>query len=242
MDKKYTPHIRIPFSLFDSAEYKQIPDTYKSNCLSLLMCLLKFVNNKTGKCYPRQSTISSMIGLSRTTIYRATLQLKKAKIIQIKRLSSTLLYKIEPKFIYGYVSNLNNDVSKLNNDVSNLKILIKHNTLSNTISNTKITNIIKRISEDGGSKDKIIQEIATLPAAELEKAIENNDNPYFCRLALEIKSREGNKLVEFNSKEISERIRKKTNFAYQRAIEKRKRDDGRETATKNFLSSIKKKR
>ena len=187
MDKKYTPHIRIPFSLFDSPEFKQIPDTYKSNCLSLLMCLLKFVNNRTGKCYPRQSTISSMIGLSRTTIYRATLELKKAKIIQIKRLSSTLLYKIEPKFIYGYVSNLNNDVSKLNNDVSNLKILIKHNTISNT---TYITNIVREVlSNKAATKDDIINKLATLPTARLEQAIKEKDNILYCKAALEVQSK-----------------------------------------------------
>ena len=233
MDKKYTPHIRIPFSLFNSAEFKQIPDTYKSNCLSLLMCLLKFVNNRTGKCYPRQSTISSMIGLSRTTIYRATLELKKAKIIQIKRLSSTLLYKIEPKFIYGYVSNLNNDVSKLNNDVSNLKILIKHNTISNT---TYITNIVREVlSNKAATKDDIINKLATLPTARLEQAIKEKDNILYCKAALEIQSKKGQKLVDLPSKLILENIRKKTNFAYQRAIEKRKREDGRQNRSKDLL-------
>ena len=233
MDKKYTPHIRIPFSLFNSAEFKQIPDTYKSNCLSLLMCLLKFVNNRTGKCYPRQSTISSMIGLSRTTIYRATLELKKAKIIQIKRLSSTLLYKIEPKFIYGYVSNLNNDVSNLNNDVSNLKTLIKHNTISNT---TYITNIVREVlSNKAATKDDIINKLATLPTARLEQAIKEKDNILYCKAALEIQSKKGQKLVDLPSKLILENIRKKTNFAYQRAIEKRKREDGRQNRSKDLL-------
>lgn len=232
MDKKYTPHIRIPFSLFDSAEYKQIPDRFKPNCLSVFVCLLKFVNNKTNKCYPRQSTISSMTGLSRSTIYRATLELKKAKIIQIKRLSSTLLYTIEPKFIFGDVSRKHIDVSARPIDVSDRPILIKHNTISNTI-----FNIVERISNEGGSKDKIIQELATLPTAELEKGIENKIQPYFCKLALEIKSREGDKLVEFNSKDILERIRKKTNFAYQRAIDKNKKDYDRKIKSKDLLRS-----
>ena len=241
MNKKYTPHIRIPFSLFDSPEFKQIPDTYKSNCLSLLMCLLKFVNNRTGKCYPRQSTISSMIGLSRTTIYRATLELKKAKIIQIKRLSSTLLYKIEPKFIYGYVSNLNNDGAKLNNDVSNLKTLIKHNTISNT---TYITNIVREVlSNKAATKDDIINKLATLPTARLEQAIKEKDNILYCKAALEVQSKKGQKLVDLPSKLILENIRKKTNFAYQRAIEKRKRDDGRQNRSKDLLrSNLKAKR
>lgn len=237
MDKKYTPHIRIPFSLFDSAEYKQIPDTIKPNCLLVLVCLLKFVNTKSGKCYPKRSTISSMTGLSRSTIYRATLELKKVNIIQIKRLSSTLLYIIEPKFIFGDVSYRTEMFQGDTSDVSGRHILINyHNKLS------YITNIVERISKEGGSKEKIVNELATLPIAELEKGIENKIQPYFCKLALEIKSREGDKLVEFNSKDILERIRKKTNFAYQRAISKNKEKHGRETATKNFLSSFKKKR
>ena len=232
MDKKYTPHIRIPFSLFDSAEYKQIPDTLKPYCLSVLTCLLKFVNTKSGKCYPRRSTISSMTGLSISSIYRATEELKKAKIIHIKRLPSTLLYIIEPKFIFGDMSNRKVIGLIDRSDMSNRQVLIEHN-----LNITNINNLVKRISKEGGSKDKIVNELATLPIAELEKAIENNDNPYFCRLALEIKSREGEKLVEFNSKDILERIRKKTNFAYQRAIDKNKKDYDRKIKSKDLLRS-----
>jgi len=182
-----------------------------------------------------------MIGLSRTTIYRATLELKKAKIIQIKRLSSTLLYKIEPKFIYGYVSNLNNDGAKLNNDVSNLKTLIKHNTISNT---TYITNIVREVlSNKAATKDDIINKLATLPTARLEQAIKEKDNILYCKAALEVQSKKGQKLVDLPSKLILENIRKKTNFAYQRAIEKRKRDDGRQNRSKDLLrSNLKAKR
>ena len=233
MDKKYTPHIRIPFSLFDSTEYKQIPDTIKPYCLVVLVCLLKFVNTKSGKCYPRRSTISSMTGLSNSSIYRATEELKKVKIIHIKRLPSTLLYIIEPKFIFGDMSN--RKVSGLIDisDTSNRQVLIERN-----INRTSLNNLIERISKEGGNKEKIVNELSTLPTAELEKAIKENNNPYFCRLALELKSRKVGKLVNLPSqKQIMEQLRKKTNFAYQRAIEKRKRDDGRQNRSKDLLRS-----
>ena len=231
MDKKYTPHIRIPFSLFDSTEYKQIPDTIKPNCLLVLVCLLKFVNTKSCKCYPKRSTISSMTGLSRTTIYRATLELKKAKIIQIKRLSSTLLYIIEPKFIFGDVSYRTEMFQNKTSDVSNRNILINyHNKLS------YITNIVREVlSNKSATKDDIINKLATLPTARLEQAIKEKDNILYCKAALEVQSKKGQKLVDLPSKLILENIRKKTNFAYQRAIEKRKRDDGRQNRSKDLL-------
>lgn len=234
MDRKYTPHIRIPFSIFANPKYKQIPDTFKPYCLSVLVCLLKFVNNKTGKCYPRQATIVDMIGLSRTTIYRATIQLKKAKIIQIKRLSSTLLYTIDPDFIYGDVSKRNNDVSYLNIDVSDRPILIKHNTIPNTISN--ITSLIKKISNKGGDQEKIVLGLATsLTPAQLQEGISNNDNPYYCKLALEERLRMDKKLVDI-PKVIVDNVRKRTNYFYKKKVHENKVKHGRETKTESFLS------
>ena len=160
MDRKYTPHIRIPFSIFANPKYKQIPDTFKPHCLLLLMCLLKFVNNKTGKCYPRRETIGEMSGLSYSTIYRATIHLKNAKIIQIKRFPSTLLYTIDPDFIYGVRSN--RKVSS-QGDVSVLSDGLLYNR-TNTIELSYITKIVKRVVEDGGDQSKIISTLSSLPA------------------------------------------------------------------------------
>jgi len=240
MDKKYTPHIRIPFSLFDSTEYKQIPDTIKPYCLVVLVCLLKFVNTKSGKCYPRRSTISSMTGLSNSTIYKATEELKKVKIIHTKRLPSTLLYIIEDRFISGdmrnkKVSGVINTSDMRNRDV--LKELTYYNI-------SYITNIVREVlSNKAATKDDIINKLATLPTARLEQAIKEKDNILYCKAALEVQSKKGQKLVDLPSKLILENIRKKTNFAYQRAIEKRKRDDGRQNRSKDLLrSNLKAKR
>ena len=231
MERKYTPHIRIPFSIFANPKYKQIPDTFKPHCLVLLVCLLKFVNAKNGRCYPRRETISSMSGLSHSTLYRATIHLKKAKIIQIKRLPSTLLYTIDPDFIYGVRSNRKvigqGDVSVLSDG-----LLYKR---TNLIQLTYISKIVKKVVEDGGDQSKIISTLATLPADTLRKAIKEKDNIFYAKLALEENLRMNTKLVEI-PKGIVDNVRKKTNYFYKKKVYENKVKDGRKAKTKNFLS------
>ena len=232
MDRKYTPHIRIPFSIFANPKYKQIPDTFKPYCLSVLVCLLKFVNAKTGKCYPRRQTIADMTGLSRTTIWKATVYLKKAKIIQIKRLSSTLLYTIDPDFIYGDVRIKNSDVRNRNIDVRNTNILIKL-PLNKT---NYITNIVREvISNNGYSKEDIIKKLATLPPDRLRQAIKEKDNILYCKEALEVQSKKDTRLVDI-PKVIVDNVRKRTNYFYKKKVHENKVKHGRETKTESFLS------
>ena len=102
MKQKYDPHIRVRFDLFDDPQFRTIPNKHKAHCLCVLICLLKFVNNKTLQCYPRKATISSMTGLSYTTIYRATIWLIRAKI--------TSLFHQKPRFYLAIVV-LNSKVS-----------------------------------------------------------------------------------------------------------------------------------
>ena len=231
MDRKYTPHIRLPFSIFANPKYKQIPDTFKPHCLLLLVCLLKFVNAKNGRCYPRRETISSMSGLSHSTLYRATIHLKKAKIIQIKRLPSTLLYTIDPDFIYGVRSN-----RKVfgQGDVSDMSDSLLYNR-TNTIELSYITKIVKRVVEDGGDQSKIISTLASLPADTLRKAIKEKDNIFYAKLALEENLRKNTKLVEI-PKGIVDNVRKKTNYFYKKKVYENKVKDGRKAKTKSFLS------
>ena len=231
MERKYTPHIRLPFSIFANPKYKQIPDTFKPHCLVLLVCLLKFVNAKNGRCYPRRETISSMSGLSHSTLYRATIHLKKAKIIQIKRLPSTLLYTIDPDFIYGVRSN-----RKVfgQGDVSVLSDGLLYNR-TNTIELSYITKIVKRVVEDGGDQSKIISTLATLPADTLRKAIKEKDNIFYAKLALEENLRMNTELVEI-PKGIVDNVRKRTNNFYKKKVHENKDKNARETKTKSFLS------
>ena len=238
--KKYLPHIRIPFKLFDDERIKKIPEEYRSSSLLILIALLKFVNSQNGQCYPRQATISSMVCISRSTIYRCTDLLIEVGIIKKKRLKSTLLYVINP----DYIVNKKIDVSSQDYDVSRKHIpRFMMTDISKSIIKepTYITNIIKEVSDKGGYQSKIISTLATLPADPLKKAIIDNDNIYYSRLALKEQSEKRGKLVDI-PRNIVDNFRKKTHFGYQQVIHKRKDKDGREAKTKDFLSKFNKKK
>ena len=237
--KKYLPHIRIPFKLFDDERIKKIPEEHRSSSLLILIALLKFVNSQNGQCYPRQATISSMVSLSRSTIYRCTDLLVEVGIIKKKRLKSTLLYVINP----DYIVNKKIDVSSKDYDVSRKHIpRFMMTDISKSIIKepTYITNIIKEVVDKGGDRSKVISTLATPPADTLDKAIQEKDNPYFCSLAIQEQSNKRGKLVDIPN--VINNIRKKTHFGYQNAIHKRKDLDGRKAKTKDFLSKFNKKK
>ena len=108
MQQKYEPHIRVKFSLFDSPQFRTIPNKHRAYCYLVFICLLKFANSKTLTCYPRQATLSNMTGLSRSTIFRTTELLERSRIITKKRQKSTTLYIINKDLV---VSTRNYDVS-----------------------------------------------------------------------------------------------------------------------------------
>ena len=238
--KKYLPHIRIPFKLFDDERIKKIPEEHRSSSLLILIALLKFVNSQNGQCYPRQSTISSMVCLSRSTIYRCTDLLIDVGIIKKKRLKSTLLYVINP----DYIVNKKIDVSSRDYDVSRKHIpsfMVTDISKSIIKEPTYITNIIKEVSDKGGDQSKIVSVLSTLPRKTLIKAIEDNDNIYYSKLALAEQDRNGVKLVDI-PRNIVDNVRKKTHFGYQSVINKRKDLDGRKAKTESFLSELNKKK
>ena len=238
MKQKYDPHIRVRFDLFDDPQFRTIPNKHKAHCLCVLICLLKFVNNKTLQCYPRKATISSMTGLSYTTIYRATIWLIRVKIVSKKRLPSTLLYTINPKYIVGnrvssHIDNRDRSVGL--SDVSAGSLYNRTNTI------TTIDKLIKEVVDKGGDQSKVIMKLATLPADTLKKAIIDKDNPYYCSLAIKEQSRNVGKLVDI-PRNIIDNVRKKTHFGYQKAIHKRRDLDGRKAKTESFLSELNKKK
>ena len=241
MKQKYDPHIRVRFDLFDDQNFRTIPNKHKAHCLCVLICLLKFVNNKTLQCYPRKATISSMTGLSYTTIYRATIWLIRAKIVSKKRLPSTLLYTINPRYIVGYRESGHIDRKSVptdRSDRSGRSLLIEHN----TIELSYITKVIKEVVDSGGDQSKVISTLAsTLTADTLKKAIKENDNIFYSKLALKEQSEKRGKLVDI-PRNIVDNFRKKANFGYQQVIHKRKDRDGREAKTKDFLSKFNKKK
>ena len=237
MQQKYEPHIRVKFSLFDSPQFRMIPNKHRAYCYLVFICLLKFANSKTLTCYPRQATLSSMTGLSRSTIYRITEMLEGSQIITKKRQKSTTLYTINKDLV---VSVRNNDRSTGHTTwVSQTDI-----SRTNIRTNTNITNFIKGLAESGSDINNIIDKIASkYTIQELNEAIKDNDNPYLCKKALEIKDQEG---VKYVSKDVINKavddVRKKTNYFYRDKVYKNKREHGRISATKSFLSRSNKKK
>ena len=234
--QKYLPHIRIPFKLFSDERIKKIPEEYRSSSLLILIALLKFVNSNNGQCYPRQATISSMVCLSRSTIYRCTELLQEVGILKKKRLKSTLLYMINPT----YIVNKKIDVSSKDYDVSRKHIpRFMMTDINKTIIQepSYITNIIKEVADKGGDKNLIIDKLSTLPRSTLIKAVEEKDNPYYCQLALNEQDTKGNGVLVDLPKNIMNDIRKKSHFGYQQKVSKTKRDHDRKIKSKDLLRS-----
>jgi len=237
MQQKYEPHIRVKFSLFDSPQFRIIPNKHRAYCYLVFICLLKFANSKTLTCYPRQATLSSMTGLSRSTIFRTTELLERSQIITKKRQKSTTLYTINKDLV---VSVRNNDVS-----TGHMGSVYRTNiSRTNITTNSNITNFIRGLAESGSDINNIIDKIASkYTIQELNEAIKDNDNPYLCKQALEIKDQEG---VKYVSKDVIKKavddVRKKTNYFYRDKVYKNKREHGRISATKSFLSRSNKKK
>jgi len=227
--QKYLPHIRIPFKLFSDERIKKIPKKHRSSSLLILIALLKFVNSQNGQCYPRRSTISSMVGLSKSTIYRCTDLLQKVGVLTKKRLKSTVLYTVRSE----YLVNKKYDVSS--RPLASPTVVSISRT---TINLTNIGNIIKEVASKGGDKNVIIDKLSTLPRHTLIKAVNENDNPYYSQLALNEQDRKGKgALVDLPKGIELEKLRKKTNFAYQRAVYKNKRNNDRKIKSKDLLRS-----
>ena len=246
MQQKYEPHIRVKFSLFDSPQFRMIPNKQRAYCYLVFICLLKFANSKTLTCYPRQATLSSMTGLSRSTIFRATELLEGSQIITKKRQKSTTLYTINKDYV---VSTRNYDVS-MGHMGSVSQTYIRR---TNIRTNSNITNFIKGLAESGSDKDTILTKLASkYTIQELNEAIKDNDNPYLCKQALQIKDQSNfsakaeQENVKYVSKDVINKavddVRKKTNYFYKDKVYKNKREHGRISATKSFLSRSNKKK
>jgi hypothetical protein len=191
---KYTPHIRIPVSLFEHPSYLGLPEGKKLQCFAVLAVLLRFADKNTGKCHPRLVLMADMLGVSRLTIYRCINLMIKNKMVIKKRLRSTNLYVINPIFMINDikrdVSNRNIDVSNRYMDVSNGKVLIEpSNYPSNYPIQNKVSNKIDRIvnSKEIDKQTKII-ELASVPLAELKQCIDKH--PYYVQKAIEYQEQE----------------------------------------------------
>jgi len=233
MLNKYDPHIRVKFSIFNDPSFRSIPEHHRSHAYLVFICLLKFANSKTLTCYPRKATISDMSGLSRTTIYRATLCLVNAKIIKKKKLKSTLLYTLNPKYVVGFrpdVSERTHYVSKGTHYVSERPTLKELTYITNIDTNkvqfsNKSSEVDAIVTSNIGNKEFMINELAKLPLTTLESDI----NKYYCKLAIirkEELAREKDAVYVSPQKIISalNNVKKQTNVRYRQKVEYNKRN------------------
>ena len=228
MLNKYDAHIRVKFSLFDDPSFRSIPENHRPHAYLVFICLLKFANAKTLTCYPRKATISDMSGLSRTTVYRATLCLVKAKIIKKKKLKSTLLYTLNPKYIVGFradVSERTHHVSKGTHHVS-VRPTLERLTYKTTIDtnkkqfNNKSDEVGAIVISNIGNKEFMINKLSELPLTTLK----TNINKYYCGLAIlkkEELAREKDAVYVNPQKIISalNNVKKQTNVRYRQKKE-----------------------
>jgi len=233
MLNKYDAHIRVKFSLFDDPSFRSIPENHRPHAYLVFICLLKFANAKTLTCYPRKATISDMSGLSRTTVYRATLCLVKAKIIKKKKLKSTLLYTLNPKYIVGFradVSERTHHVSKGTHRVS-VRPTLERLTYKTTIDtnkkqfNNKSDEVGAIVISNIGNKEFMINKLSELPLTTLK----TNINKYYCGLAITRKeelAREKDAVYVSPQKIISalNNVKKQTNVRYRQKVEYNKRN------------------
>ena len=117
-------------------------------------------------------------------------------------------------------------------DRSVRSLLIEHN----TIELSYITKVVKEVVDKGGDQSKIVSVLSTLPRKTLIKAIEDNDNIYYSKLALAEQDRNGAKLVDI-PRSIVDNVRKKTHFGYQQVIRKKKDLNDRKNKSKDLLRS-----
>jgi hypothetical protein len=174
-----------------------------------------------------------MSGLSRTTVYRATLCLVNAKIIKKKKLKSTLLYTLNPKYIVGYradVSERTHYVSKGTHHVSVRPTLKELTYITNIDTNkkqfsNKSSEVGAIVTSNIGNKEFMINELSKLPLTTLESDI----NKYYCKLAIirkEELAREKDAVYVSPQKIISalNNVKKQSNVRYRQKVEYNKRN------------------
>jgi hypothetical protein len=162
--------------------------------------------------------------------------LEESQIITKKRQKSTTLYTINKDLV---VSTRNYDVS-----TGHMGSVYRTNISRTIIKQTNINNYIKVLAEGGSDKDTILTKLASkFTTKELNQAIKDNDNPYLCKQALQIKEQEN---VKYVSKDVINKavqdVQKNTNYFYKNKVAENKRKHGRISATKSFLSRSNKKK
>ena len=219
---KYEQHIRLANKIFEDRNFLAIPKQRRMSALSVLLILLKYVNSKTGKCYPRIQTICDHLGCGRNVVSNALQDLTLNNIITKKKLSSTNLYHIDSMYIVGFKSadyNLNTAVYNLNNSYLKSKDINKTNSIKPSYITTKVDEIISR----GLAKDLLITELSKLPPDIL---LSDKKNVYYCKLAMDKKEEVNRSKNLVPVEKILSSLKntgKKTNSAYRYTVAKNKK-------------------
>jgi hypothetical protein len=210
-------YLMITYTLFHHLD--KLPGTAKANCLSVYLSIMKYAWKKNNyKCGLRHSTIQADTKLSRTTIYRTLITLRKLNIIQMTMGRSGKTYHVNSKFL-----RIEKEVvfksetpmfQKNTRNVSNIPTL-EEQYLSNQYVN-RSNKVVTIIRDNIGNKDILIDKLSELPLKILK---EDTNNKYYCKLAMirkeEIAASENatyvspNKIVSALNK-----IKKETNIRY----------------------------
>ena len=210
-------YLMITYTLFHHLD--KLSGTAKANCLSVYLSIMKYAWKKNNyKCGLRHSTIQADTKLSRTTIYRTLITLRKLNIIQMTMGRSGKTYHVNSKFLRiekEVVFKSETPMFQKNTlNVSNIPTL-EEQYLSNQYVN-RSSEVVTIIRDNIGNKDILIDKLSELPLKILK---EDTNNKYYCKLAMirkeEIAASENatyvspNKIVSALNK-----IKKETNIRY----------------------------
>jgi predicted transcriptional regulator len=155
----------------------KLEGVHKSNCLNVFLSVMKYAWKKNGyEARLRHETIHKDTGLCRTTIKNCLSTLNKLNIIKSFRGKSGKTYIVNEVFLRA---------EKLYEPTKIATSLAQDSRLTSTLIETlPITNIDILIGKYKGDKDRMINELATLPLPDL---IGDTKNVYYCKLAIQRK-------------------------------------------------------
>jgi hypothetical protein len=153
--------------------------------------------------------------------------LAKLNIIKTVRGRSGCTYQFNTKFLrYEKESYLSEKL-----DLSNVK---SRAILEDTIYNNTLSDLDKLIIKHN-NKETIINKISSsYTLAELNKLYDKGDNPYYVKLAIELKKEEAKTKIEVPFG-ILDNLNKKTNLFYKQAVERNRRRRAKLAKTKDYL-------
>ena len=185
---------------------------HKSHCLNVFLSVMKYAWKKNGyEARLRHETIHKDTGLCRTTIKSCLSTLNKLNVVKSFRGKSGKTYIVNEVFLRS---------EKLYEPTQIATSWTPDSRITTTLEETiYINNIDKIIGKNKGDKDRMINELATLPLPDLKA---DTKNVYYCKLAIERKeelARQKNlvdpKIIQ---RELS-KITKEKNFAYKKKKE-----------------------